>query len=144
MCQRKAQGLLSSDFFPPTLHLRQMLTPEKPLSLRQLSLLGEDFETGNWHRNIHQLETWSPAGFSKLFLHTGLTIFEMLKAWICSWGMASLWRLWSQADWTGQHGYKSSSCSGDTSLAPWAPAHPCLETKPSQPAEIDVSPGKGG
>ena len=53
----KAQGLLLSDFIPLILHSQQMLAPAKSLCLRQLSFLGEGFETDSWRGDPHQLET---------------------------------------------------------------------------------------
>ena len=77
----KAQGLLLSDFIPLILHSQQMLAPAKSLCLRQLSFLGESFDTDSWRGDPHQLETcWlfkalQPQGLDHTWDALGLNLF---------------------------------------------------------------------
>lgn len=92
-----------------------MLAPAKSLWWRQLSFLGEGFETDSWRRDPHQLETrWlfkalQPLGLDHTWDALGLNL-------LLGDGLHVETVVPGRLDWAEQ--VKGGLCSGDTSLAP--------------------------
>ena len=82
----------------------------------------DDPKEGDWRWEPHHQETWSPWGFSKLFLPRSSTSFGCSRSSFTAGGLVWIWRLWVAAEgnrltramWQG-------SLAGTHSPAPSAP-----------------------